>query len=53
MGHVGTIETPDAKITESGPTPEQTADTPGHDENGDGVPGGQTTADVPGDVLGI
>ena len=32
---------------------QQPADTPGRDENGDGLPGGQTTADVPGDILGI
>lgn len=31
----------------------QTPDTPGKDENGDGLPGGQTTADNHGDVLGI
>jgi hypothetical protein len=35
------------------PAVEQTADTPGHDENGDGLAGGQATADVPGDILGI
>jgi len=34
-------------------TERQAPDTPGHDENGDGLPGGQATADVPGDVLGI
>lgn len=32
---------------------EAIADTPGHDENGDGLEGGQTTADTVGDVLGI
>jgi hypothetical protein len=31
----------------------QTPDTPGNDENGDGVTGGQTTADNHGDILGI
>lgn len=36
-----------------GPPAEQTADTPGNDENGDGLKGGQATADVPGDILGI
>jgi hypothetical protein len=36
------------------PQPEpQTVDTPGHDENGDGLDGGQATADTVGDVLGI
>lgn len=33
--------------------PAQTPDSPGKDENKDGLPGGQTTANVPGDVLGI
>lgn len=32
---------------------EQTADTPGNDENGDGVKGGQATADAFGDILGV
>ena len=32
---------------------EQTADTPGNDENGDGLEGGQATADTVGDVLGV
>jgi hypothetical protein len=32
---------------------EQPADSPGKDENGDGLPGGQTTADNHGDILGI
>lgn len=31
----------------------QSADTPGQDENQDGLTGGQTTADNLGDVLGI
>lgn len=31
----------------------QTPDTPGNDENGDGLKGGQTTADNHGDILGI
>lgn len=31
----------------------QTPDTPGNDENGDGVTAGQTTADNHGDILGI
>lgn len=34
-------------------TGEQTADTPGNDENGDGLKGGQATADNHGDILGI
>jgi hypothetical protein len=33
--------------------PTQTPDTPGNDENGDGLKGGQTTADNLGDVLGL
>lgn len=33
--------------------PSQTPDTPGNDENGDGLTGGQTTADNLGDVLGV
>ena len=32
---------------------EQTADTSGNDENGDGLVGGQITADTVGDVLGL
>lgn len=35
------------------PVTEQTADTPGNDENGDGIVGGQATADTVGDVLGL
>jgi hypothetical protein len=31
----------------------QAPDTPGKDENGDGVTAGQTTADNPGDILGL
>jgi hypothetical protein len=31
----------------------QTADTPGNDENGDGLKGGQATANNHGDVLGL
>lgn len=54
----GTNETPENVI-------EQTPDTPGNDENGDGLPGGQTTAtqdgsenpdgtvNAPGDILNI
>ena len=37
----------------SEPVTEQIADTPGNDENGDGLTAGQTTADVHGDVLGV
>ena len=32
---------------------EQAPDTPGNDENNDGLKGGQATADVAGDVLGV
>lgn len=44
--------------TNETPVPEdveltQAPDTPGNDENKDGVPGGQTTADNHGDVLGL
>jgi hypothetical protein len=31
----------------------QQPDSPGNDENGDGLKGGQTTADNLGDVLGL
>jgi hypothetical protein len=55
-GDVG--EMPAELLTEAAPTTPpvelpQAPDTPGNDENGDGLAGGQTTADVPGDVLGI
>lgn len=45
--------TEDDVISPNPAAEEQAADTPGNDENGDGLPGGQATADVPGDVLGI
>lgn len=32
---------------------EQTPDTPGQDENRDGLKGGQATADAHGDILGL
>ena len=38
---------------EAEPVETQQPDTPGNDENGDGVTGGQATADTTGDVLGI
>lgn len=38
---------------DSGATEAQTPDTPGNDENGDGLTGGQTTADNTGDILGV
>lgn len=45
----GIEETQDKDIIE----PAQTTDTPGNDENNDGLKGGQATADVVGDVLGL
>lgn len=42
-----------AVADETVPTTGETPDTPGHDENGDGLTGGQTTADTFGDELGI
>ena len=52
MGQTDKVETPQDETTQA-PDPVQTPDTPGKDENGDGLKGGQATADVPGDVLGI
>jgi hypothetical protein len=50
---MGIKETDVEKPTEDATPVAQTPDTPGQDENGDGVTGGQTTADAKGDVLGI
>ena len=53
MGHAQDetkSEQPDAEAPVTTETP---ADTPGNDENGDGLTGGQTTADTVGDVLAI
>lgn len=45
---------PTQEITAETTTEEQqTPDSPGNDENGDGLKGGQATADSPGDILGI
>lgn len=44
--------TPDLQDPATPLTP-QTPDTPGNDENGDGLKGGQATADTGGDVLGL
>jgi hypothetical protein len=43
----------DDKLVETPAPTEQAPDTPGNDENGDGLDGGQATADTVGDVLGI
>jgi hypothetical protein len=40
-------------VPEADPAPTQTPDSPGKDENGDGLTGGQTTADAFGDILGL
>jgi hypothetical protein len=45
--------TPAGQIVTTEGIATQTADTPGNDENGDGLTGGQTTADNYGDVLGL
>lgn len=54
MGQTDKHATPPAPVATTEGTPlEQTPDTPGQDENGDGLTGGQTTADNFGDVLGV
>lgn len=52
---VGAADTVAVETTETVPVAPvaQTPDTPGQDENKDGLTGGQATADVTGDILGV